>query len=231
MANDEQKGKTEDSGDLGLNAHHEDQLIQFLRFSRYQRAERLRSVIGVFADTKKTRLTTDVAYTREEVERLLTNLETVLVADIESELINASHTSLLLYRQLCAQAEHWHLRLFANLSELENRQLLDAVHVYERQQFADLAAKKNNRPQITTGVLRRLEPIENYAGAAPLLQTEIDRLRDENERMRKRIKTIESGALDVIAEKTELQQKLAVAAANTIVVVEREPSKFLKLNN
>ena len=72
---------------------------------------------------------------------------------------------------MCGQAEKWHLKLFANLSELENRELLDAVQRFEEQQF-DLASKKaNKRPSITVSVLRRLEPIEG-AGAAPLLQVQ-----------------------------------------------------------
>lgn len=48
-------------------------------------------------------------------------LRSVLKGDVETELINVSHTNALLLQQLFHQAEKWHLKLQADISQLENR--------------------------------------------------------------------------------------------------------------
>jgi leucine zipper transcription factor-like protein 1 len=86
--------------------------------------------------------------------------------EIDRELSHQSHTYVLLLRQLFLQAEHWHLKLQADISELENRsvcvcvcimnfklevvdsfillicvrELLDRVRNFENEQFS----KKSN---------------------------------------------------------------------------------------
>jgi len=63
----------------------------------------------------------DSTFTLEEVEDILGNIASVVKTDIESELINASHTNVLLLKQIFSQAEKWHLNLNPDLAELENR--------------------------------------------------------------------------------------------------------------
>ena len=60
-------------------------------------------------------------FTLDEVTDMLDGLLAVVRGDVETELINTAHTNVLLLRQLCQQAEKWHLKLHADLSELENR--------------------------------------------------------------------------------------------------------------
>ena len=52
---------------------------------------------------------------------MLTELCAVVRGDLESELINTSHTHVLLLRQLFQQAEKWHLTLKPDVSVLENQ--------------------------------------------------------------------------------------------------------------
>ena len=52
---------------------------------------------------------------------MLEGLCAVVKGEVELELTNASHTNVLLLRQLFSQAEKWHLKLQADISELENR--------------------------------------------------------------------------------------------------------------
>ena len=52
---------------------------------------------------------------------MLDGLCAVVRGEVESELINAAHTNVLLLRQVFSQAEKWHLKLEADISELENR--------------------------------------------------------------------------------------------------------------
>ena len=60
-------------------------------------------------------------YTLDEVTDMLDGLCAVVRGEVESELINAAHTNVLLLRQVFSQAEKWHLKLQADISELENR--------------------------------------------------------------------------------------------------------------
>uniref|UniRef100_A0A915CJ72 Leucine zipper transcription factor-like protein 1 n=1 Tax=Parascaris univalens TaxID=6257 RepID=A0A915CJ72_PARUN len=95
----------------------------------------------------------DETFTRDEVSKILGDLCEVTAGELESELINTSHMNLLLFRQLCAQAEKFNINLFINLSELEDRELLDAVQIFEKEHFEKKAAK-------TATILRHLIALE-----------------------------------------------------------------------
>ena len=60
-------------------------------------------------------------YTIDEVTDMLDGLLSVVRSEVEDEFINAAHTNVLLMRQMFIQAEKWHLKLQADISELENR--------------------------------------------------------------------------------------------------------------
>ena len=57
----------------------------------------------------------------DEVQEMLTGLCGLVKADVGSDLINSSHTNALLLRQLFQRAEKWHLKLQANVSEIEDK--------------------------------------------------------------------------------------------------------------
>ena len=59
-------------------------------------------------------------FTVDEVTEMLDGLCAVVRGEVEMELLNAAHTNVLLLRQLFSQAEKWHLKLQADISELEN---------------------------------------------------------------------------------------------------------------
>ena len=60
-------------------------------------------------------------FTVEEVEEMIDGLMSVVKGAVDTELLNASHTNVLLLVQLFSQAEKWHLKLQADISELENQ--------------------------------------------------------------------------------------------------------------
>ena len=76
-------------------------------------------MVTIFA-VSQFRLTEDT-YTIDEVTDLLDGLVTVVRGEVDTELIHTSHTNVLLLIQLFQQAEKWHLKLQADISELENR--------------------------------------------------------------------------------------------------------------
>ena len=55
---------------------------------------------------------------------MLDGLLAIISSEVESELINTAHTNVLMMRQVFQQAEKWHLKLQADISELENRSVL-----------------------------------------------------------------------------------------------------------
>lgn len=60
-------------------------------------------------------------FTADEVSDMLEGLQAVVRGEVEMELINTSHTNVLLLRQLFSQAEKYYLKLQTDVSELENR--------------------------------------------------------------------------------------------------------------
>ena len=55
------------------------------------------------------------------MNEILEGLLAAVHGEMESELLNSSHSSVLLLLQLLNQAEKWHLKLNCDVSSLENR--------------------------------------------------------------------------------------------------------------
>ncbi|XP_030060196.1 leucine zipper transcription factor-like protein 1 [Microcaecilia unicolor] len=187
--------------ELGLNEHHQTEVVSYMRFARSKRALRLKTVDSCFQELKESRLV-DETFTMDEVSDMLDGLQTVVHSEVESELINTAHTNVLLLRQLFFQAEKWYLKLQTDVSELENRALLEQVAEFEKAEFTSSSMKGNpetHRP--------RLAPL-NEGGSSELLNKEIARLHEENEKLRARLRTIESQATSALDEKSKLEKAL-----------------------
>ena len=89
-------------------------------------------------DTKEVRINDDT-FTVDEVEEIIEAVKEAVSSEVETELLNTSHTNILLLKQLFSQAEKWHLNLDTDTSELENKDLLDAIKKWEE---AELAGSK-----------------------------------------------------------------------------------------
>ncbi|CAI9724244.1 Hypothetical predicted protein [Octopus vulgaris] len=166
---------------LGLNEHHQAQVVAYMRFVRFHRSQQLRAINSCFNDVKCSRLTEDT-YTNYEVEELLDGLLQVIRGDMESELINMAHTNILLLRQMFQQSENWHLKLKADISELENVELLEKIKLFEEQEFS---SKKKDSP-----VRVKLMPM-NESGGSDLLQMRITELEEENARLKQKLSRLE----------------------------------------
>ena len=81
----------------------------------------------------------DDTFTVDEVEEIIEAVKEAVSSEVETELLNTSHTNILLLKQLFSQAEKWHLNLDTDMSELENKDLLDAIKKWEE---AELAGSK-----------------------------------------------------------------------------------------
>ncbi|KAK2564839.1 Leucine zipper transcription factor-like protein 1 [Acropora cervicornis] len=145
-------------------------------------------------------------YTLDEVTDMLDGLCSVVRGEVESELINSAHTNVLLLRQVFSQAEKWHLKLQADISELENRDLIEEIAKFEEREFS--TAKSTSQAKFSKlSLVPKLEPL-NEGGGAALLQLEINRLNEENTKLRDRIKILEGKATSAIGERSKLQADL-----------------------
>ncbi|KAF6022916.1 LZTFL1 [Bugula neritina] len=190
------------TGSLGLNDHHQATVINYMRFARYQRSQRLRCVDACFEDLKSSRLFEDT-YTVDEVTEMLDGLLTVVRGEVDEELLNTSHTNVLLLRQLFQQAEKWHLKLQADISELENRELLEKIKDFEEAEFMGTSRDTD----LSALASSKLEPL-NESGTTALLSMKIQELEQENEMLRSRLGNVEKQALGVSEEKSALSNQL-----------------------
>ena len=109
--------------------------MSYVKFAKYQRGQCVKSVKAAVNDTKEIRVNDDT-FTVEEVEEIIEAVNESVTSEVENELINSAHTNILLLKQLFSQAEKWHLNLDTDMSELENRDLLDAVKKWEEQELS-----------------------------------------------------------------------------------------------
>ncbi|KAG5268638.1 hypothetical protein AALO_G00214770 [Alosa alosa] len=184
-------------GDFGFNEHHQNEVVNYMRFARAKRTLRLKTIDSCFQDLKDSRLVEDT-FTVDEVTEMLDGLQMVVRGEVDTELLNMAHTNVLLLRQLFSQAEKFYLRLQSDISELENRDLLEQVAEFEKADFKS-GSKEINRP--------KLAPL-NEGGVSELLNKEIGRLQEENDKLKARLRTLESQATSALDERSKAERAL-----------------------
>ncbi|XP_077592205.1 leucine zipper transcription factor-like protein 1 isoform X1 [Stigmatopora nigra] len=186
--------------DIGCNDHHQNEVINYMRFARSKRMLRLKTVDSCFEELQDSRLV-DETFTVDEVRDMLDGLHAVVRGEVEMELINTAHTNVLLLRQLFFQAEKFYLRLQTDISELENRELLEQIAEFEKTDFkvSQKLNQESNKP--------KLAPL-NEGGVSELLNKEIAKLQEENEKLKAKMRTLESQAMNVLEEKSKTQKAL-----------------------
>ncbi|XP_041737197.1 leucine zipper transcription factor-like protein 1 isoform X1 [Coregonus clupeaformis] len=187
--------------EFGFNKGHQNEAINYMRFARSKRAIRLKTIDSCFEDLKDSRLV-DETFTVDEVRDMLDGLQLVVRGEVETELINTAHTNVLLLRQLFSQAEKFYLHLQTDISELENRELLEQVAEFEKTEFKNL--NKTNQ-EISKP---KLAPLNEGGGVSELLNKEISRLQEENDKLKGRLRTLETQAMGVLDEKTKAERAL-----------------------
>ncbi|XP_055737034.1 leucine zipper transcription factor-like protein 1 isoform X2 [Salvelinus fontinalis] len=186
--------------EFGFNEHHQNEAINYMRFARSKRIIRLKTIDSCFEDLKDSRLVEET-FTVDEVRDMLDGLQLVVRGEVETELINTAHTNVLLLRQLFSQAEKFYLRLQTDISELENRELLEQVAEFENTEFK--TPNKTNQ-EISKP---KLAPL-NEGGVSELLNKEISRLQEENNKLKGRLRTLETQAMGALDEKTRAERAL-----------------------
>ncbi|XP_075936600.1 leucine zipper transcription factor-like protein 1 [Anarhichas minor] len=186
--------------EFGFNEHHQNEVINYMRFARSKMVLRLKTIDSCFEELKDSRLVEET-FTVDEVKEMLDGLQAVVRGEVEMELINTAHTNVLLLRQLFSQAEKFYLRLQSDISELENRELLEQVAEFEKTDF-----KTTNKINQETSKVK-LAPL-NEGGVSELLNKEIVRLQEENDKLKARMRTLESQAMSALDERTKAERAL-----------------------
>ncbi|XP_049946322.1 leucine zipper transcription factor-like protein 1 [Schistocerca serialis cubense] len=210
--------------ELGLNEQHQSLIMTYIRFAKHQRAQNLKAVYCAFQDVIESRLSEET-YTAEEVRELLCGLREAVRADVEAELMSHGRATALLLRQLLAQAERWHLRLSADMSQLQDREQLEQVAALEETGVAP------ERPLPAGG---RLAPLgtdggRDAGGASALLTAEVRRLeahcgslQEQLEEARLLAQVRQQQIIRLNDELDSAREKLAVAAASSQLAKERQ---------
>ncbi|XP_060756048.1 leucine zipper transcription factor-like protein 1 isoform X2 [Neoarius graeffei] len=186
--------------DFGFNEQHQNEVINYMRFARSKRLLRLKTIDSCFQELKDSRLVEET-FTVDEVTDMLDGLQVVVRGEVEMELINTAHTNVLLLRQLFSQAEKFYLKLQTDISELESRELLEQVAAFEKTDF-QTNSKVNHESSKP-----KLAPL-NEGGVSELLNKEISRLQEENDKLRARLRILESQAMSALDEKCEAERAL-----------------------
>ncbi|KAM9552311.1 leucine zipper transcription factor-like protein 1 isoform 3-T3 [Salvelinus alpinus] len=214
--------------EFGFNEHHQNEAINYMRFARSKRIIRLKTIDSCFEDLKDSRLVEET-FTVDEVRDMLDGLQLVVRGEVETELINTAHTNVLLLRQLFSQAEKFYLRLQTDISELENRELLEQVAEFENTEFKN--PNKTNQ-EISKP---KLAPL-NEGGVSELLNKEISRLQEENNKLKGRLRTLETQAMGALDEKTRAEralkdlQKEITSLEDTVAALQEDYQKSLSVN-
>ncbi|XP_010009057.1 PREDICTED: leucine zipper transcription factor-like protein 1 isoform X1 [Nestor notabilis] len=174
--------------------------MNYMRFARFKRGLCLKTVDSCFQNLKDSRLVEET-FTVDEVTDMLDGLQTVVHSEVESELINTTYTNVLVLRQIFSQAEKWYLKLQTDISELENRELLEQVAEFEKSE----CTSSNKKPSADL-IKPKLAPLNE--GGSELLNKTVAYLQEENEKLKTRLKTIETQATAALDEKTKLEKLL-----------------------
>lgn len=197
------------SSELDVSSHHEKAVLEYLKFTRVRRNQCVRTVVSTFGETMDSRLN-EGTFTAEEVKEMMSGLESVVRSDVECELLHIDHTSVLLLKQLCSQADKWHLKLQPDISELQNREMLEEIARVEAQVFSEpLKASKPTRNIV-------LEPLQDVQGTE-LLRKQLADLQKENDRLQGKLKETEQAAIVAIRDKevSAAKQKAAVVTSQS----------------
>ncbi|XP_008069583.1 leucine zipper transcription factor-like protein 1 isoform X2 [Carlito syrichta] len=202
--------------ELGLNEHHQNEVINYMRFARSKRGLRLKTVDSCFQDLKESRLVEET-FTIDEVSEVLNGLQAVVHSEVESELINTAYTNVLLLRQLFAQAEKWYLKLQTDISELENRELLEQVAEFEKAEITS-----SNKKPIIDLTKPKLVPL-NEGGTAELLNKATNAL-DEKSKLERALQDLQ---LDQGNQKDFIKAQDLSDLENTVAALKSEFQKTL----
>ncbi|XP_015366000.1 PREDICTED: leucine zipper transcription factor-like protein 1 isoform X2 [Diuraphis noxia] len=167
----------------------------------HQKKQSIILIKKAFEEVFKTNLL-DETYTKEEVKNILNSLERTITNEIKGELSAYTNTNLLMMYQFFQQAEKWHLRLNVDISEMQNKELLQAMEKIE------ISNNIMNRTLEKKKLLNTSDYITN--DFAEVLQKRLNQLESHNSKLEADLKTLEDNCNKLKNEKEALKLRIEI---------------------
>ncbi|ODM90088.1 Leucine zipper transcription factor-like protein 1 [Orchesella cincta] len=208
-----------------LNELHKDLITDYLRFSKYQQEQRLKSIDYCFTKLLAFKVREDETYTGEEVNALLDDLHDVVRSEVVTELTDLTHTNALLLNQLLVQAQNWHLTLSANIAELEDQEKISKMRQLDEELSKDGSA--GFKVTVTKG--KRFQPVEDM-NVASALKMEVVRLTAENDILKSKLEEYGVPENDEVSQKNkEAAAEQATKLAEELSVAQNEIDRLMEI--
>ncbi|KAL4122048.1 hypothetical protein QTP88_014453 [Uroleucon formosanum] len=181
--------------DISVNEHHRNVIDSYVEFMGHQKKQSIILIKKLFEEVFKTNLL-DETYTKEEVKNVLSNLEKTMTNEIKCELSAYTNTNLLMMYQFFQQAEKWHLRLNLDISEIQNKELLQEMEKIET---------SYNKMKQTLEKKKLLGTDHITSDFAEVLQKRLNQLETHNSKLEADLKTLEDNCNKLNNEKEALK--------------------------
>ncbi|XP_025203283.1 leucine zipper transcription factor-like protein 1 [Melanaphis sacchari] len=183
-------------GNISVNDHHKNVIVSYVEFMDHQKKQSVILIKKAFEEIFKTNLL-DETYTKEEVKNILNSLERSITNEIKCELSAYTSTNLLMMYQFFQQAEKWHLRLNLDISEIQNKELLQEMEKIET---------NYNTMNRTLNKKKLLDTFDHISSDfVEVLHKRLNQLETHNSKLEADLKTLEDNCNKLNNEKEELK--------------------------
>ncbi|TTN99759.1 Leucine zipper transcription factor-like protein 1 [Bagarius yarrelli] len=185
--------------DFGFSEHHQNEIINYMRFARSKRLLRLKTIDSCFQELKESRLVEET-FTVDEVSDMLDGLQVVVHGEVEMELINTAHRLTINHLHLVAGMTECLVPVLFK-GKVFRPPFLDQLEAMQLPLFfrQHQIIQESSKP--------KLAPL-NEGGVSELLNKEISRLQEENGQLKARLRRLESQAMIALDEKCEAEKAL-----------------------
>jgi len=194
-----------------LNEDHNRQLAEYMRFLKRKREGAVSEAIAEVNAIRETRLFDD-NYTVDDVAAILDGLVTQQRSALKQDLQTVSFSSVLLFKQICEQAEAAGVTLTTNLAATEDRALLAAVEDWEHSiQGGGIAPSLSAKAAVEGRKATRALPVIGQT-QDPKLLSELQNARDDVGTLQERFNRLQVECSAALRDKSDLQAALDAAA-------------------
>ena len=159
-----------------LSQHQVKELLSYLQFERQKRKEIRGEISGDLSDIMKEKFEPETVYFGTEAHEILSDVPDTIAHTVDEELIRQRDISINLMSQIFLKAQEKDFIIELSIPELENESATDA---------ANLLAGKILMNE--TKIMSTAENKQENDGEKQISQEELQKLRDENEKLKSQL--------------------------------------------
>ena len=159
-----------------LSQHQVKELLSYLQFERQKRREIRGEISGDLSDIMKEKFEPETVYSGTEAHEILSDVPDTIAHTVDEELIRQRDISINLMSQIFLKAQEKDFIIELSIPELENESATDA---------ANLLAGKILMNE--TKIMSTAENKQENDGEKQISQEELQKLRDENEKLKSQL--------------------------------------------